>query len=82
MDEEPINPKEMTSAQAAKYLGVSRTRISELSNARRIGRRVAGKYWVYTKAELDAYREQALTNKGGRPKSYALIPTPVIRVAT
>lgn len=78
MDEESINPDEMTSAQAASYLGVSRTRISELSNAGRIGRRVAGKYWVYTKAELDAYREQAPANKGGRGKSSAAIPSPVV----
>jgi hypothetical protein len=78
MDEESIDPNEMTSTQAANYLGVSRTRISELSLAGRLGRRVAGKYWVYTKAELDVYREQAPSNKGGRGKNSAAIPSPVI----
>jgi hypothetical protein len=81
MGDEQTNPKELTAADAARYLGVSRTRISELSQAGRFGRKIAGRYWIYTKDELDAYNEARQHNKGGRPKSDDLIPMPVIRAA-
>lgn len=52
--------------QAAEYLGVSKQRISELTQAGRIGRKIAG-HPVYTREELDHYRNQPKA-KGGRPK--------------
>lgn len=73
-----MEQEELSSAAAAAYLGVSRTRITELTQAGRIGHKVAGRYWVYTKSELDAYRAQAPTNKGGRPKSGSPIRMPLI----
>jgi len=66
-----MQDEELTSTAAAEYLKVSRTRVHELRQSGRIGRQVAGKYWIYTKSELDAYRAQAAANKGGRPKAHA-----------
>ena len=60
---------EMIAADAARYLGVTPERISALvRKGRLVGRLVAGRVRVFTRAELDAYRAQAATNKGGRPK--------------
>ncbi len=61
----------LSAVQAAKYLGVNRQRVYELADAGRLGRRLAG-YWVFTLAELDAYKQdRAERPKGGRPKSNA-----------
>ncbi len=70
----------LTGAEAARYLRVSRARINLLAQQGRLGRQIAGRFWVFTRAELDAYREQAANNKGGRGKSSAVIPSPVIAV--
>ncbi len=60
---------EMIAADAARYLGVSPERISALVREKRlIGRIVAGRVRIFQRAELDAYRAQAATNKGGRPR--------------
>ena len=60
---------EMIAADAARYLGVTPERISALvRKGRLVGRVVAGRVRVFSRAELDAYRAQAVTNKGGRPK--------------
>ncbi len=56
----------ISAVDAAAYLGVSRARLYAITRTGRIGRQVGG-YWLYTRAELDAY--QAGRNpKGGRPK--------------
>ncbi len=60
------NDEYLNAVQAAEYLGVSKQRISELTQAGRIGRRIAG-HPVYTRQELDEYRSQP-KDKGGRPK--------------
>ena len=61
----------LSAIQAAQYLGVNRQRVYELAAAGHLGRRLAG-YWVFTRAELDAYRqERTFRPKGGRPKSDA-----------
>ncbi len=65
-DEEEL----LSAAQAADYLSVSRQRIYELTESGRLGKKIAG-YWVYTRAELDAYMAQRDANKGGRPKHEA-----------
>ncbi len=54
---------------AAKHMGVSRARIYALTKAGTIGRQVGG-YWLYTRAELDAYKAQR-NPQGGRPKEQA-----------
>ncbi len=56
----------LKASQAARYLGVTRQRIYELALVGRLGQRMAG-YWVFSKAELDLYREQRTDNHGGRP---------------
>lgn len=72
---------EMISADAARYLGVSRERISALVREKRlVGRVVAGRVRIFTRAELDAYRITASTNKGGRPRKYPVFVTDSINV--
>ena len=61
---------EMTSGEAAVYLGVSVRRVNELAETRKIERRRIGTFWVYSKASLDAWKS-APKNKGGRPKDPA-----------
>ena len=59
----------LNAVEAAEYLGVHRQRIYQLADEGKLGRRIAG-YWVFTRAELDAYRA-APKSKGGRPKDNA-----------
>ncbi len=59
---------------AARYLGVSRQRLYQLTKEG-IGRKVSS-HWVFTRAELDAYKARE-KNKGGRPKARSGMPTPV-----
>ena len=68
----------MTVTQAAEYLGVTRQAIHLLTK-RGIGRRV-GSVWLFTRAELDAYRAMPRTH-GGRPpgaKTRAGATSPVV----
>lgn len=58
----------ITAGEAARIAGVSRQRINELASMGRLGRQVAGRYWVFTRDEIEAYKSQARHNKGGRPK--------------
>ncbi len=61
----------MSAVQAAEYLGVIRQRVYDLASRGRLGRRV-GNLWLFSKAELDAYKaERASKPKGGRPKHEA-----------
>lgn len=57
----------LNAADAAKYLGVTVTRINALRSAGKIGIRI-GNYWLYSKKELDHYRA---TKKNGRPVGYS-----------
>lgn len=59
--------EEITSGQAAKLAGLSRQRIGQLAEAGKIGRQVAGRFWVFTRAEILAFVAQE-KDKGGRPK--------------
>lgn len=71
------NPDEMSAEDAAKYLGVSLARVYALANQERIGRKVAGKFYLFTRVELDEYK--ATRNpKGGRPKSEIALMSPVM----
>jgi hypothetical protein len=56
----------LTGADAARELGVTRQRVTELAQAGRIGRQVAGRYWFFTREEIEAYKND---RKVGRPKS-------------
>ena len=58
----------LSAAQAAKYLGLHRSRLYQLRESG-LGRQVAG-FWVFTKAELDAYKVSP-KRKVGRPKASA-----------
>jgi excisionase family DNA binding protein len=57
----------LNGVQAAEYLGVSKQRIYELRDSRRIGRIIGG-YWLFTKSELDHYKATKYQRKTGRPK--------------
>ncbi len=59
----------ISAPDAAEYLGVSRARLYAITRTGRIGRQVGG-YWLYTRAELDAYKVSR-NPKGGRPKAPA-----------
>lgn len=66
--------QELTAGEAAAVLGVNRQRINQLARAGRIGRQVAGRYWVFTRVELESFKAQPKP-KGGRPKENGLAPT-------
>jgi len=57
----------LTSADAARYVGVTSTRIRQLATAGRLGQQIAGRYYLFTQAELDAFKAQPKA-KGGRGK--------------
>ena len=57
----------ITTGEAMRMLGLSRQRINEIASAGRIGRQIAGRYWVFTREEIEAYKAQP-KSKGGRPK--------------
>ena len=64
------NDEELTAGEAAEILGVNRQRVNQLAHAGRIGRQVAGRYWVFTRAELEAFKSSP-DRKPGRPKDDA-----------
>ena len=63
----------MGAVEAAAYLGITPARVYLLSKQGRLGRRIGG-YWLYTRAELDAWKAVP-KSKGGRPKSEAPAPS-------
>ncbi len=65
--------EEVFAGEAAKILGVNRQRINELARAGRIGRQLGGRYWVFTRVELEAFKAEP-KGKGGRPKEEAETP--------
>ena len=67
--------EELTAGEAAEILGVNRQRINQLAKAGRLGRQIAGRYWVFTRAEIEAFKNQP-KSKGGRPKAHAGTLTP------
>lgn len=56
----------LTGADAARELGITRQRVTELAQSGRLGRQVAGRYWFFTREEIEAYKND---RKVGRPKS-------------
>ena len=67
----------MTTTQAAEYLGLTRQAIIALTKRRGLGRRY-GTVWLFTKSELDAWRDHPRT-KGGRPAKSAVRSSPTGR---
>ncbi len=62
----------ITATEAARLAGVTRARIYELARAGRLGRQEYGRVWIFTRAEVEAYRAQAAERpRGGRPKDEA-----------
>lgn len=70
-----MSDKELLSAvEAAEYLGITRARIhaireSREANKQKFGRQL-GKYWYFTKAELDEYdrtKQRPNPSKDGSP---------------
>ena len=57
----------ITVNEAAELAGVSDARIRQLAYSGRLGRKIAGAFWVFTREEIEAYKQQAPHNTGGRP---------------
>lgn len=66
--------------QAADYLGVTYQRLHQLTKEG-IGRKVSG-HWVFTRAELDAYRVQPKSKGGRPPKTEGLLIQPNIMISS
>ncbi len=70
----------LTVTQAAEYLGMTRQAVHLLTK-QGLGKRY-GSVWMFTRSELDEYRNRPRTH-GGRPagsKTAAMIPAPVVMV--
>jgi len=68
MSTTPADHDELTSGEAAELLGVSRQRVNQLAQDGKLpARHVAGRYWVLTRADVEAFKAKA-KSKGGRPK--------------
>ncbi len=63
--------------EAARILGVTRQHLALLARKGIIGQRVLDRYWVFNRAELEAYKA-APKSKGGRPKEAAGTHAPAI----
>lgn len=64
--------------EAAEIAGVTVAAISLAANKGVLGRQIAG-HWVFTRAEVEKYRDGP-KSKGGRPKSETAIPALVMAV--
>lgn len=78
-----MNDEELLSAsEAADYLGITRARIHAIRKSReeagqKFGKEL-GKYWYFTRAELDAYNENK--QRPNPSKDTTAMPTPVMAV--
>ena len=61
--------EEVTAGEAAAILGVNRQRINQLARSGRLGHQVGGRYWLFKRSELEAFKNSP--RKGGRPKEEA-----------
>lgn len=70
--------EEITGGQAAALLGVTRQHVNRLAHDGKLpGRHVAGRFWVFKRGDVLAYKNQP-KNVGGRPKSDAISRTPLL----
>jgi hypothetical protein len=58
---------ELTMPQAARELGITRQRLGVIAKAGRLGRQIAGHYWLFTRAEVEAFKPN-IRGKSGRPR--------------
>ena len=56
----------MSAVEAAAYLGITRQRVALLGAQGRIPRQRIGSFWVYARADLDAFKAQP-KGRPGRP---------------
>lgn len=61
---------ELTLADAARELGITRQRLQVIAKEGRLGHQVAGRYWVFTRAEIEAFKPN-IQGRAGRPKPVA-----------
>ena len=59
--------EELTIADASREFGVSRQRVLQIAQEGRLGRQVAGRYWIFTRAEIDAFKPR-IQGKPGHPR--------------
>ncbi len=68
--------EEVTGGEAARLLELSRQQVNRLAHAGKLlGRQIAGRYWLFRKGDVFAYKRAARA-KGGRPKSGPATSTP------
>ncbi len=73
MDDSRTQQDELTGGEAARLLGVSRQHVNRLAHEGRIpARQVAGHFWVFKRADVEAYQAQDKP-KVGRPKKTTTI---------
>ncbi len=76
---------DLTTPQAAAYLGMARHALriaaerSEIGRKRPVRGRTPPSVWVFTLPELAAWKAR-VQNRGGRPTSGVLIVTPALRM--
>ncbi len=62
--------EEMTLQEAAAELGITRLRLAVIAKSGRLGHQVVGRYWAFTREEIEAYRPH-VQGRPGRPKAAA-----------
>jgi excisionase family DNA binding protein len=62
--------EEMTLQEAANELGITRQRLAVIAKSGRLGHQVVGRYWAFTREEIEAYRPH-VQGRPGRPKEPA-----------
>jgi hypothetical protein len=60
---------------AARELGISPQRLWQLVQDGKLGRQVAGHYWLFTQEEVEAFKPR-IQGKAGRPKGSRNVPKP------
>lgn len=63
----------LTAGDVARITGLSRQRINQLASEGKLGRQIAGRYWVFTREEAEQYKA-APKSKGGRPPKLDALP--------
>lgn len=66
--------RDLTLSEAAHILGISRQRLAVIAQSGRIGRQVAGHYWIFTPGEVEAYKPN-IHGRAGRPVVKPSLPT-------
>ncbi|GAC1541674.1 MAG: hypothetical protein NVS2B4_20750 [Ramlibacter sp.] len=70
----------LSAVQAADVLGVSRQRVLAIAKTGSMGRKIGSTY-VFTRAEIEAYRDRPKQPHGTHPKQNADQPTALVTSA-